>query len=336
MSFLVQSATSDSRMGSLNMRHRPPAPIVGILGLVVLAAAGATGDRGEGSATARGQDPPELRDPDYVGKLVGEPHGRVLMRIDRWPDGTPKLIFQAQHIRNICEDGNYEVTIAKFPDNVSRRGRWESLFDAGPADSFQNQEFSLMTGRFLRGGQAKGYIFRMTENFDPGSSNADDCWSDGVVRWKARRVKDGTRAEFDRGPIRARPIEPGRYEGEVPGHGKVSFELRKRDGRFVLTFGARLELTCETSPRMKKLGPYKVRPYGRGHFDRPIFVQRERSKDRVFTWINGRVKPNGEATGRFVHFDDPWDPDGEANVDECVTPHVFEWQATRTDRHSRR
>lgn len=171
----------------------------------------------------------------------------------------------------------------------------------------------------------------MVEDLDPGSANANDCWSDGVVRWRARKIRHARGLTFDRQaePPRPRSLEPGRYEGEIPSYGKVSFEVRERAGRRIVSFETRLELYCESIYRMTKLGPFKARLHGSGRFDRPIFLQHNRSKHRFFTWITGRIRPSGEATGRFAHFDDPWDPEGRPNVDECVTPRELPWRAER-------
>lgn len=98
--------------------------------------AGTSLGRGEDSGAARGEIPP-LRDPNYVGKLIGEPNGRALLRVEPKGSGTRRVVFQAQNIRRICESGDVETTFKAFPDPVGPSGRWESLFSDGPPDSTQ-------------------------------------------------------------------------------------------------------------------------------------------------------------------------------------------------------
>lgn len=289
---------------------------------IVLAIVSGTGAAGDDPKRA-----PELRNPDYVGHVVGMPGVRVAMRIERKRRGGQRVVFQVRDEAFVCEDGIERVTGLLGSRGLSSSGHFDALYTEGPADG-TNVAFDLAHGML---GERRAHGFLFTAGF-----NGDECWTDGKLRWRARRV-DGSPRTTSHRPVRGEApgaFKPGPPSGPPPGTngraGRAANSVRLRavgDGEDRVEVRARVRLLCDGPDGIQELGlPRMVLPIRDGRFERLLYKQRRDSKRRTFTWIRGKVGAGGGATGALAHFDDPWDPEGTVNRPECHSGPLVHWR----------
>jgi hypothetical protein len=304
----------------------------------------ASGPSGEPGGPARGdKGVPMIGNPNYIGNVIGDPRARVLMRVGS-DNHDRDVRVQFRNLRIVCESGSQRVTPVPYGSSLRRDRAFESVSLLEPELGSTVLEFRLLKGRLLSRGRATGVIFDLNEVLDhpDGTRNADECWTDGVVRWKAHRVRDrgdprsagrSSSPARDRAARRPASVEPGRYEGKVvqrpPGKGSLTLNVNRRKGRTRMSLKTTVRLGCDAPSRIDGLGPFRMPVRGDRRFDRTFFKRDRRATDRVFTWVKGWLSTNGKAKGVFFHFEDPWDPDGAKNRAECGTPFGYRWVAER-------
>jgi len=283
----------------------------------------------------------KLPNPDYVGHVVGQPKVSVSVRVERKRRGGRRVVFEAENEPQVCENEIKKVTGPLGSRGLSRSGHFDALYIEGPADSKVSSggtaTFSIAHGTLGRT-RARGFLF--SAHHPPDSSisesfNADECWTDGKLRWRAHRVRPGSpraaagretaqaEARRQREPTPSRPPAARRHV-----HGAAD-PVRLRnvagpDDRIEVR--ARVRLHCDGGDRIEKL-PTMVLPVRGGRFERLVYHQDPFSKDRRFTWIRGKIGRGRRASGALAHFDDPWDPTGTSNRAECDTGPVIQWRA---------
>lgn len=310
------------------------------LALAVLGGSSSTLSRGV-SASGAEKGTPMIRDPDYVGRVVGDPRARVLLALRRDERGRQQVRLQVRDMKDVCESKPRRLPAVTYRLAVQNDRRFRGISLVEPELSVRQLTFTLVAGRLLDEGLARGVIFELREPLDEpaGTGNADECWSDGLVEWKAHKVSDGSGGSAKRRSmasgrfLRADSVQAGRYEGRVvqlpPGKGTLDLTVRGQVERAQVDLETQVRVECDGPDRIEKLGPFRVPLSSDGRFERALFTQHRRSKHRFFTYIRGRVFPNGQAEGAFFHFDDPWDPPGTVNVAECGTPFKYVWTAQR-------
>ena len=282
-----------------------------------LAGVAETGVAGDGPKRA-----PELRNPDYVGHVVGKPHVRVAIRVERKRRGGQRVVFQAQDEPQVCETGIKRVTGPIGSRGLSRSGHFDALYTEGPADGGSGIAFALAHGS-LGDQHAEGFLFTAFHPNDSGtqSYNADECWTDGKLRWRARRVdSEASERRLAKGSARLAD-GAGRKRSAAASFVKLR-SIGRADDRVEVR--ARFTVGCDDGKRRRELSPIVV-PVRGGRFERLLYHQ-TRSKRRTFTWIRGKIGPQGRARGGFSRFEDPWDPPGTMNRPECVRGPVIQWR----------
>jgi len=305
-----------------------------VLALVILnaasseeAAAGATETSGSGS-----------RADEYAGPLSGQSRGRIELEVQRGPGGGRKVGIDVRRLDYHCEFGTRPTHFGLLADEVTANGRFEGLLAVGTTDSETHIELSLVEGRLLPDGRARGYVFSYYDPIDPGSDgpNQSECSSDGKVRWQARRV-DHADAQRVRRPAGARaprasghkrPTPGERYEG-TEGPNSISFEVAGGPRGKRVNFESEVTLVCDDPGRVETIGPIRARLDKDGRFSQSLYTETREPRRRFFTWVRGEILPGGKAKGLIAYIDDPWDPVGRFNEPECTAGPYLNWEATR-------
>jgi hypothetical protein len=266
---------------------------------------------------------PPLRHPDFSGRLIGVSGGRVDLQLDR-SDGQDQLIFQARKLPEVCESETSGAVLQLEARRVDRRGRFEEVSAGGGGQSL-DVDFNLVRGR-IAGKNASGFVFTMGDLFDPRGSgdNRDECWTDGKVRWRAHRVRH-KRAERLRRALTMAGRSDGRaYDGHLTDQRPSTVRLSVDGPRAV--FRVRSRIDCDRRDRVLSIDPIEARVDRGGRFESSSFTQDDKTKNRSFVWVRGRVTSRG-ASGKFAYFEDPWDPNGTPNRQECGTTPIAHWRA---------
>ena len=298
------------------------------------------------SSSASSQAPDARDAPDYRGRILGQSGGTVNVWTERRPSGRTRVDVEFVDLEQVCESGTERLgDFLMGAEDVTADRRFEALFAAGDELSLNDIELDLTEGQLLPKGRARGYVFTYFDPFDPpvGEVNADECATDGKVRWQARKVGQreqggklsGTSARRSgQAPGRAEAASASEehYDGYVgfrdDGSDSVSFDVEHGPGGDHVSFQAEFNLSCDSVDRRLTLGPIRARLDRDGHFRQALYAETRNPRHRYFTWIRGDLLPGGAAKGVIAYIDDPWDPKGTVNESECGYP-VVDWKATR-------
>jgi len=205
---------------------------------------------------------------------------------------------------------------------------------------------TLVEGRILPSGRAKGFIFSANDPYDPVDTNdpagdhnsSDECWTDGKVRWQAKPIR---RSKPGAAPVPEPPAASeqanasgdrrGSYVGSLgSGREPVKLEIAGRGRRARAMFEGVLVVNCDQGAEgsLTPIGPIEVPLRKDGRFRYARFTQDPLTLDRTFTRVAGRVRATDRASGYVSSFFDPWDPFGEPNQRECTRLRAG-WQAER-------
>lgn len=278
---------------------------------------------------------PSVRNPDYVGKLIGSPDGQIRLKL---LEEFSAVSVGFRNLEDVCEGGTETVTSGTGSSGPRRDGRFDGISIQEPELSVLDYGIRVVQGRISPSGErASGFIFGAYDPDDPagGSFNADECWTDGLVRFRAKAVR-GSPPHDDRpapGPDRkgSHDDRRGSYTGSLGSRREpVSLKVSGRGRNTRARFEGTLIVSCELglSRRETAIGPVRVPVRKDGRFRYAKFTQDPISLDRTFTRIYGELKPDGRATGYVSSLFDPWDPAGDTNESECSQPSAG-WRAKR-------
>ena len=290
--------------------------------------------RGEAVAIDKAGMSP-LRKADYVGQLIGEGGGRVSIRITG-PKNQRGLFFQARDYPQICEDGTQAASTLLTAPPVNNRGEFEAISVTRLGEIGTSGASFLLAEGMISGKRARGTFFALS----------DDCWTDGIVGWRAHKVpsndspapRQGERGRDARAP-RVEVEDGDRYSGFLAGAppklNRVRLEIDSEGARSWVLFRGLIGLDCD-GPRHAARIDQRIRLDAWGRFELAVYDQDRTSLDRTYDRITGSLRPDGRAVGDLAHYEDPWDPVGTENEPECGTsppsgwkPPV--WKAKRTN-----
>lgn len=278
---------------------------------------------GSSDGSKRGATP--LRKADYVGRLIGGGGGRVSIRITG-PKNQRGLFFQARDYPFVCESRTLAVSTLLTARPLNGRGEFEAISVTRLGEiGTSGASFSLAEG-VISGKRARGTFFGLR----------DDCWTDGIVGWRAHKVPSNDSPAPNDGEPGSDPrvpdveVEDGdRYSGFLAGAppklNRVRLEIDSKGERLWVLFRGLIGLDCN-GPRHAARIDHRIRLDRRGRFELALYDQDPASLDRTYDRITGSLRPDGRAVGELSHYEDPWDPEGDGDEPECGTSPPSGWK----------
>lgn len=128
----------------------------------------------------------------YQGGFVDDPEASVRFDVTVKDGVAKKAKFEAVNFAVVCEGEDSPRRMSFGPMSVRFVG--PRVFEGRERPIPQDDGFQYLSkfeGRLLGGGRANGFVFYREDDYDPpaGTENLAECSTDGLLRWKAERVR---------------------------------------------------------------------------------------------------------------------------------------------------
>lgn len=129
-----------------------------------------------------------LLNPQYRGEIRFDRTAEILLKVK---SGGNRVVFQAQDVKIYCDDRETRTTIGPVSTRLRPDGtfEWDEYVLGGGSFAENDQSFRWVQGKLLGDGRARGFVFSMTDPWDPpDGANAAECSTFGERSWKAQRI----------------------------------------------------------------------------------------------------------------------------------------------------